>query len=233
MSSASRHAQVVALAGGVAALAFVSSAFAGDDKSTMTAVMELVGVSSDQDVSKIDYSDRPKLVLPSSINSLPAPRATANRPSNWPADMSSENKRNSDRYMRIGNAPVEKKPGILESALSFGQGKETPVVDEPNRSLLTEPPTGYRRPTQDLSKLRDSDAKKGSWWNPLTHLSGGGAADNDTEANPAAPDSRGVPRRQVSSAATGSASSGGGSSSGGGLLSALQLPRILRGSDSD
>ncbi|MCX7899192.1 MAG: hypothetical protein N2444_03770 [Methylocystis sp.] len=205
-----------------------SSAQAGDDKSTITTVMELVGVSSDETAATIDYSERPKLVLPPDRGALPEPSAHA-RPQGWPAEMAAERRRNADRYARIGGAEPEKKvgllerirgprptaapgtddePGFLQRALSVRARADQPVWDEPSRRLLTEPPQGYRRPSQDLSKVRDTDGKKSSWWNPLSYL-GGSGSDNDPVAQPGAP-------TPASTRAGGGAGNGGG-----GLLSSL------------
>lgn len=164
---------------------------AADDKSTITSVMELVGVSSDDGVGKIDYSERPKLVLPPSRGDLPPPREDVSRSGDWPVDASASRRRNADRYARVPNAPPEPaRQGMLERALSYGgSGSNAPVIEEPSRRMLTEPPAGYRRPTQDLSKIRDSDVKKSSWWNPLS-WGGGGGGDNSSP-NPAANDTRG------------------------------------------
>lgn len=200
----------IALAGlaviGAASVLASSSALAGDDKSTVSAVMELVGVSSDTGVASIDYSERPKLVLPPNRGALPEPRADASRPNGWPAEMSAERRRSADRYARVAGAEPEKKvglmerirgprptaapgtddePGFLQRALGARSRSTEPVWDEPSRSQLTEPPHGYRRPTQDLSQVRDTDGKKTSWWNPLSYVGGSSASDNDPVAQTA------------------------------------------------
>ncbi len=192
-------------------------AHAADDKSTISSVMELVGVSADTSASKIDYSERPKLVLPPRAD-LPAPREDAGRPDGWPTDAASARRRNSDRYAHVPNAPPEEhKPGLLESALTAGTtttAAHSPVLDEPSRRVLTEPPSGYRRPTKELSKIVDPDAKKGSWWNPMSYLGGGG--DPGASGAGVAP---AAPQRTAS-----------GSGTGGGMFSGV-MPTFLRGSD--
>lgn len=230
----SRRRAICAFVGLAAACA--APAFAADDKSTVSSVMELVGVSSDPSAKSIDYSERPKLVLPPKAE-LPSPREGAERPGDWPADASAVRRRNTDRYAKVPNAPPEEKkpgllerirgprpdyapgtddePGFLQRALSSGSRSSGPVMDEPGRRLLTEPPSGYRRPTQDLSKLSDSVGKKSSWWNPLSYV-GGGGNDNDPVAQPGAR----TPAQQPRTA----------SSSGGGGFSSM-LPSFLRGSD--
>lgn len=165
----------------VAGLAALSGApaQAADDKSTISAVGELLGYSSDPSADKIDYGERPKLVLPPRVSELPAPRESAERPGGWPTDAAAVRHRNTDRYSVMPNAaPRDQKQGLLERALSFGAKTEAPVLDEPSRRILSEPPSGYRRPTTDLAKIRDTDGKKaGSWWNPMTYLGGGNDAD--------------------------------------------------------
>jgi hypothetical protein len=155
------------------AAAYGAPAFAADDKSTIGSVMELVGVSSDPSAAKIDYSERPKLVLPPRAGDLPAPRENADRPGGWPVDAAAARRRNTDRYAKVhGAEPEEGKPGLLERALSGGSASNAPVMDEPGRRMLSDPPSGYRRPTKDLSSIADPDAKKGAWWNPMTYING-------------------------------------------------------------
>jgi hypothetical protein len=174
-----RSRALFALAG--VAAAFAAPAQAADDKSTIGAVGELFGYSSDPSAASIDYRERPKLVLPPKLGALPPPKADAGRPENWPVDAAAAHRRNSDRYARIpGAAPEEeeKKPGVFERIM--GKGDTSPIasgVQEPSRRVLTEPPSGYRRPTMDLAKLpeKDPDKKGGAWWNPMTYIRGGGA----------------------------------------------------------
>jgi hypothetical protein len=231
----SRRRALCAFAG--LAAAYAGPALAYDDKSTIGSVMELVGISSDPDAKSIDYSERPKLVLPPNRGVLPEPAARGVRPAGWPAEASSERSRNDNRYARVPNAPpdeprkgllerirgprdkapapgTEDEPGLLQRALMSGRGSNQPVMDEPARRMLVEPPSGYRRPTQDLSKVNDTDAKKSSWWNPLS-WSGGNGNDGDPVAQPGAR----TPAQQAR---------GGGS---GGFSS--MLPSFLRGSDSN
>lgn len=231
----SKHGALCALIG--LAAAHAAPALAYDDKSTISSVMELVGVSSDPDSKSIDYSERPKLVLPPNRDGLPEPAVRSERPAGWPAEASSERSRNANRYARVPNAPpdeprkgllervrgprdkasapgTEDEPGFLQRALMAGRGSNEPVMDEPARRMLVEPPPGYRRPTQDLSKVRDSDAKKSSWWNPLSW--GGAGSDNDPVAQMGAPTPAQQTRRN---------GDGGGFSS--------MLPSFLRGSDSN
>lgn len=222
----------------LAVLATLSAApaFAYDDKSTVSSVMELVGVSTDPSASKIDYSERPKLVLPPRVGELPAPAEGAERPAGWPADTGAARRRNSDRFAKVSNAPPEEKkpgllervrgpksdaapgtddePGLLQKIMNTRARANAPSTEEPARRMLTEPPAGYRQPTMDLSKVPDTDVKKSSWWNPLSYV-GGGGSDSDPVAKPGAP----TPAQQQAK-----------SSDDGGLLSRM-TPSFLKGSD--
>jgi hypothetical protein len=217
-------------------------ALAGDDKSTWTAVMEMVGASSDEGAGKIDYSERPKLVLPPSLAELPQPRERAARSGDWPAELSAERSRNVNRFARVPNAnpqPEAPRPGVFARVMSFGSGAKeppAPAIQEPNRIMLTEPPPGYRRPTQDLNKIGDADAaKKKSWWNPLTWGRGGEQTANAADEEKLRPEEQGAfssVRKLMgwnSSDSTTSSESQQTSSSESG--SWFQMPRFVRGSD--
>ncbi len=190
----------------IALCAGASPARANDDKSTITAALELIGVNLGEKPSVVDYRERAKLVLPPRRDVLPEPSA-AERPANWPTNAASGSI-NTDRYARVRNAPPEqKRPSLVERALGSRETNIAPGTDdqpgllqrmlsasaeptasdtvEPPRRVLVEPPEGYRAPTQDLSKVRDTDGKKSSsWWNPLSYL-GGGEDDKDPVARTA------------------------------------------------
>jgi hypothetical protein len=145
--AAPRKLLAAALAG--ACLAAAAPARAYDDTTTMSSVLEAVGVNMGEKGSNIDYRERPKIVLPPNRQSLPEPReASSARPNGWPSD-----------------------PGVSRdhSTLVRAPRASTSVGDngEPERNALVEPPSGYRKPTQDLSKIKDTDAKSSSW-NPLS-----------------------------------------------------------------
>ncbi len=215
-------------------------ALAGDDKSTWTAMMEMVGASSDEGAGKIDYSERPKLVLPPSLGELPSPRERAERTGDWPAELSAERRRNVNRFARVPNAPPEApRPGIVARVMSFGSGSQepaAPAVEEPNRIMLTEPPPGFRRPTQDLNKIGEAEAaKKSSWWNPMTWGRGGA----DKTAATAAADEKLRPEEQGAFSSLrkmigwnrSDSATGSGSESSDGSGSGFQMPRFVQAPD--
>lgn len=221
-------------------VACAAPAHAGDDKSTLTAVGELLGVSSDKSVNKIDYSERPKLVMPPKPGLLPPPREKAEAPPGWPTDADGGQRR-TDRYARAPNAPPEKpKAGLLERARgpvsNTGAGADdepglfqrmitararaaAAEPDEPQRHLLAEPPDGYRHPTQDLTKVKQDGKSSGGLFGSLSSLVGGSSNDADPVAQTATP-----------SAPIKPAASTEGSSS---ILSGLGsvMPGFMRGSD--
>lgn len=166
-------------------------AMAADDNSTLGVVSDMIGITTNKSMEKIDYSERPKLVMPPRQNALPAPRERQ-QPEGWPIDADSGVRR-TDRFARHPNAPPEKpKPtllehingphrkqqdaprteettenGILGSIMNLRANRARLNEDEgpvPSRNLLSEPPDGLRTPTQDLDKVKDSE-KKDSLWN--------------------------------------------------------------------
>ena len=175
----------------VVAMLCASTAMASDDNSTFGTVSDMLGITSNKQMEKIDYSERPKLVMPPKVDQLPAPRERQ-LPEGWPVDADSGTRR-TDRFARHPNAPPEKpKPtllehlhgphrkqtdppkaeeegdggGILGSWQNLRENRKRLNEDEgpaPMRNLLSEPPDGLRTPTQDLSKIKDTD-KKDSWW---------------------------------------------------------------------
>lgn len=227
----------------LAGLAAIQSApaLAGDDKSTWTAMMEMVGASSDEGAGKIDYSERPKLVLPPSMGELPAPRERAERGGDWPAELSAERRRNVNRYARVPNAPAETpRPGVFARVMSYASGAQepaaAPAIQEPNRIMLTEPPPGYRRPTQDLNKLAETEsAKKSSWWNPLTWGRGGDKTASAAGEEKLRPEEQGafssVRKLMGWNSSDSTASSAAQQTSSSESGSWFQMPRFVRGSD--
>ena len=170
-----------------------SRALAADDNSTLGTVSDMLGITSNKSMEKIDYSERPKLVMPPKRDALPAPRER-HQPEGWPVDADSGSRR-TDRFARHPGAQPEKpkptllehlhgphhKPeqtagaedqsdrGILGSMINLRANRARLNEDEgpaPSRNLLSEPPDGLRTPSQDLSKVKDPD-KKDSFWNFL------------------------------------------------------------------
>ncbi len=170
-----------------------SRTLAADDNSTLGVVSDMLGITSNKSMEKIDYNERPKLVMPPKRDALPAPRER-HQPEGWPVDADSGTRR-TDRFARHPSAPPEKpkatllehlhgphhKPeqtaggeeqadnGILGSMMNLRANRARLNEDEgpvPSRNLLSEPPDGLRTPSQDLSKIKDTD-KKDSFWNFL------------------------------------------------------------------
>lgn len=176
----------------VVAILSAPTARASDDNTTFGTVSDMLGITSNKQMEKIDYSERPKLVMPPKVDKLPAPRERQ-LPEGWPVDADSGTRR-TDRFARHPNAPPEKpKPTLLENIHGpHRKPTDAPKAEEaaddggilgsfqnlrtnrarlnenegpsPTRNLLSEPPDGLRTPTQDLSKMKDGD-KKDSWWN--------------------------------------------------------------------
>ena len=182
----------------------VSEVWAADDTPTVKAVTDMLGVTSDKHQEKIDYSERPKLVMPKKMDLLPAPQdRAADRPSDWPVD-ANVGVRRTDRFARDPNGPGEKpkpalmerlrgkrentgagsddEPGLLNRILVTRQKAAEEDTDEPARRYLAEPPNGLRHPTQELSKVKDTSKKTGF----LGSIFGsGGGSENDPVAQTA------------------------------------------------
>ncbi|MGA9599282.1 MAG: hypothetical protein WBS22_03325 [Methylocystis sp.] len=136
----------------------VNARAGSDDTGTFSAIGSAIGVTSSD--SKIDYRERPKLVVPPDRKSLPEPRAAdETRPPSFPVDQTSAH--------RQGARVVSGQPT---------------APDEPSRENLTQPPPGYRHPSKPLSQLKEKEAK--SWWNPMSYL--GSGKDDSKVASPAA-----------------------------------------------
>ena len=194
----------------VVAMLCATTAMASDDNSTFGTMSDMLGITSNKQMEKIDYSERPKLVMPPKVDALPAPRERQ-FPEGWPVDADSGTRR-TDRFARHPNAPPEKpKPTLLENLHGpHRKPTDAPKAEEegdgggifgsfqnlrtnrarlneeegpaPTRNLLSEPPDGLRTPTQDLSKLKDTE-KKDSWWNFF-----GSSGETADAKKPAAPD---------------------------------------------
>jgi hypothetical protein len=154
----STHRPLTALAVAVFSLGALGApwpALALDDQSTVTSVLGLVGVPTGESNEKIDYRERPKLVLPGNRQALPEPQARGDAPSSgWPVEQEVGSRR------RGAAAARELAP---ESGSSVAAG------DEPPRKLLTDPPRGYRHATKDLKATYDPKEKSG-WTNPFAFI---------------------------------------------------------------
>lgn len=177
------------------------SALAGDDKSTTSAISDMLGITRDEGIDKINYNERAKLVMPPSLH-LPAPREKPDAPAGWPQDATNENRR-TDRYARAPGAPAEKpkpgmmervrgpatntapgaddEPGLLQKIITNKQKTTDAEPDDPVRQLLVEPPDGLRKPTVPLKDVKDTSHKNGF----LGKLFNGEGSDSDPVAQTA------------------------------------------------
>jgi len=121
---------------------------ASDDSSVGGALLGLFGVDSNSSGEKIDYRERPKIVIPPNRQALPEPRAGADRPASWPVDQEGAHRH-----------------GARAANSSSGAN-----ADEPARKVLTEPPEGFRRPTKDMSTWKDPSVKPSWWSNPIDSI---------------------------------------------------------------
>ena len=121
---------------------------ASDDASVGGALLGLFGVDSNSSGEKIDYRERPKIVVPPNRQALPEPRAGADRPASWPVDQEGAHRH-----------------GARAANSSSGA-----TADEPARKVLTEPPEGFRRPTKDMSTWKDPSVKPSWWSNPIDSI---------------------------------------------------------------
>jgi hypothetical protein len=120
---------------------------AADDSSVGGALLGLFGVDSNSSGEKIDYRERPKIVVPPNRQALPEPRSGADRPASWPVDQEGAHRH-----------------GARAANSSGANG------DEPARKVLTEPPEGFRRSTKDMSTWKDPSAKPSWWSNPIDSI---------------------------------------------------------------
>jgi len=146
-----RRPTLIAIFAASAALGALGAApaRASDDTSVGGALLGLFGVDSNSGGEKIDYRERPKIVVPPNRQALPEPRAGADRPASWPVDQEGAHRHGA----RAANGSGANANG-----------------DEPARKVLTEPPEGYRRPTKDMSTWKDPSVKPSWWSNPIDSI---------------------------------------------------------------
>jgi len=146
-----RRPTLTAIIAASAALGALGAAPArgSDDASVGGALLGLFGVDSNSSGEKIDYRERPKIVVPPNRQALPEPRAGADRPASWPVDQEGAHRHGA------------------RAANSSSSGAN---ADEPARKVLTEPPEGFRRPTKDMSTWKDPSVKPSWWSNPIDSI---------------------------------------------------------------
>ncbi len=120
----------------IAAVVVAASAFGGfgaarpalayDDQSTFTSVMGVVGVPIEENNDKIDYRERPKLVLPPNRGDLPAPQARGDtRPGDWPSDQEVVRRRNAAAAARepAPQPGLNQNPTLSAREMIHGRGE--------------------------------------------------------------------------------------------------------------
>jgi hypothetical protein len=128
----SGHRLLAALAVAVSALAGFDAArpaLALDDQSTLTSVLGLVGVPIEENNEKIDYRERPKLVMPPKRDALPQPQARGDgRPGDWPLDQEVVRRRQSAAAARepAPQPGLNQNPIISPTELARGRGESAP-----------------------------------------------------------------------------------------------------------
>lgn len=160
-------------------------AWAYDDKSTWSSVLETVGVGGDKEAANIDYRERSKLVIPPNRQALPEPRPSGGGASGSAGPVDVESLR---RDLGPGQSAASNKPGEGEDtpcsgenrkdcwklvpgqkpiapASSGARGSSRPLTDTA-RNHLTEPPADYVKPTKELPATKE----KASWWNPMAFI---------------------------------------------------------------
>lgn len=118
---------------------------AADDGSVFGSISGILGWDQNRG-EKIDFRQRPRIVVPPNRQVLPEPSAAAERPPGWPVDKESA--------QRGGPRVASSSPDLSP--------------DDPKRENLIQPPDGYRHATKDGPSLEDPDAKKG--FNPLSYI---------------------------------------------------------------
>lgn len=104
-------------AGGAPALAY-------DDQSTIMSVLNLVGLSADEENEKITYRDRSKLVLPPNRQALPEPQTRGDtRPGAWPVDQEVARRKNAQAAARqpAPQPGLNQNPTISPTELAKGR----------------------------------------------------------------------------------------------------------------
>jgi hypothetical protein len=181
------------------ALALMIAAGAGparayDDTSTVTSVLSLFGVGSDEGSDKIVYRERSKLVLPPKAQGLPEPQTHEGaRPASWPVDQEVARRRATERpapQAGLNGNPsdpsgargptkclVTSSEGNCTIATEadeplLGGGPKTRAAGEPStRAYLTEPPAAFRQKVAGGKGVQDTE-KSSDWWN-IGNLFGG------------------------------------------------------------
>jgi hypothetical protein len=113
-------------ASALAGIGVAPRALALDDQSTLTSVLGVVGVPIEEENEKIDYRERPGLVLPGNRQALPEPQARGDsRPGNWPVDQEVVRRRNAAAAARepAPQPGLNQNPTISAREMIHGRGE--------------------------------------------------------------------------------------------------------------
>jgi hypothetical protein len=178
------NSRTMACAGLAVALTALGATPAGalDDTSTLTSVMSLFGVGSDEQQEKIVYRERSKLVLPPNGRGLPEPQShDGARPESWPVDQEVARRRGGETPApeALGHNDNPSDPSRptrgLSCLLGDSEGRcntgsdahaKTRGAGEPTtRAYLVDPPAAFRQRVAGGKGVPDSE-KSSDWWNP-------------------------------------------------------------------
>ena len=146
----------LALAGALAALvgasAVIHPAYAGDDGQApiWNGIGGLVGLSNDEKQPKIDYGERPRLVLPPKMVLPPPGAAAAQRTAAWPVDPDIERLRKAKELE-------------IQTLLSQSEGQEWKSDHRVSQDTLRADHTGPGTPTRSTHCAGNSQARECHW----------------------------------------------------------------------
>ncbi|MBI1867821.1 MAG: hypothetical protein HYS06_05950 [Methylocystis sp.] len=101
----------------------VTPALAYDDQSTITSLLSLIGVAPGQDNDKLDYHEKPKLVLPPNRSALPEPQARGDtRPGAWPVDQDVARRRDAAARAPAPQPGLNQNPALQPTELDKSRG---------------------------------------------------------------------------------------------------------------
>lgn len=124
-SGSTRRAMVLAgmALAATAAAPGTRPALAYDDQSTFSSILSFVGIAPGGNDEKIDYRERPKLVVPPDRSALPEPQAKGDmRPGAWPADQDVARRRDAAARAPAPQPGVNQNPALPPNELAKERG---------------------------------------------------------------------------------------------------------------